>query len=210
MKKNQKAQISSTLSWFVATIVIFFILIIFVFFANLKTLIDKTQNIANSVSMVKTDAFLKEEQQRGLFVLFEKKTDNKKFYDSLKKIVNLIEYRKEKSSPNKFYLDEESEAYTNLEKTIKSDLESKKGTCYVFYVLNNKTKYMADPSASGGEDGSSYQIQYYFRYPKKDFPQELIFLGDIEKNSYSFFFPEKPFVLIKYILEECEDEKQKS
>ncbi|MEM4605921.1 MAG: hypothetical protein QW103_02720 [Candidatus Pacearchaeota archaeon] len=216
MKKSKKAQISNTFSWFVATIVIFFILLIFVFFVSLKDLLDKRGDIPSMVSLVETKSFLNQEEQRRLFILLEEELDNKKFFDIYRDFNKILENKKSTSfisvTKNAFLLDKKSKEYVNLEESIKENLKEKQIFCqnYSLFVVLKETKLaLATPSSAyTGVDDSGFEIFYYFRYPERNFPREIIdYKGSILENNYFFFFPEKYFALIKYFIEECQNEK---
>ncbi|MEM4181898.1 MAG: hypothetical protein QXX68_01960 [Candidatus Pacearchaeota archaeon] len=193
MKKNKKAQISSTLSWFVATIVIFFILMIFVFFAGLKNIKDIKNNIVDDVKTVGTAAFLSQEEQRALFYLFEEEVENKKFYYLTEDFIEKIDpFCSNKINPK---MEDYLKRLNDKNKIIK--------ICSSFFIVNGLS-YIGD----GVSAYSKGRANYCFSYPRgKKYPFQTDFklFSDIEDLSYgySFFFPEKSFALIKYYIEEC-------
>jgi|GEM_PF-7095774 len=177
----KKAQISNTLSWFIATIVIFFILIIFVFFASLKNISNKGKNIGVTVEIVGTDIFLQQEQQRAIYSFFEKDEENKKIYFLVKDFVNNVGNSKEP------YLKEE-----HLLKNI----------CGSFFIIGRDVFWTTD-GLSGYSEG---KINYYLKYPQeKTIERKEGMLATYEDPyyGYSFYFYNKPSILIKYFTEIC-------
>ena len=201
MKNLKKAQISSTLSWFIATIVIFFIIVIFLVFSSIKNVTDTQKNIGAEVELVGTYAFLKQEQQRGLFVLFERGYENRTNYD-------LLSGMRKKIIRNN-YLDQKDGYYAKFSNSLtffSKEMKEKLGECFNFFIVDEKVSYTGD-GFLGYSEGDTF---YYFRFPKDSNldKTDLLLASTVDlKRDFSFFFPEKSFALIKYIKKECPKEK---
>ncbi len=75
--KTKKSQSGSAISWFVATILVFFILILFVSFSTMKDFSKRLNNEKPEIRTIQTDIFDKLEQQRELQVFYWTETNNK-------------------------------------------------------------------------------------------------------------------------------------
>lgn len=196
MKFNNRAQIGATISWFVGFLTIILILIVFLAIGIGKNVVQSAIDGKPKIEIGDSTIFGKSEQQRQMFVLFEGEFENKTNYDIVKSLTQIIQQRSK--------LDSELKEFKLLNQSLTS---KKSDNCFSFYVLDKKTTFVADPSASGGVDASGYDIHYYFYFPKRMFHIETSVTKDIREGTQTFFFPEKPFALIKYISTKCPEEK---
>ncbi len=201
--KSRKAQTGSALSWFIGSIVVAFILLLFFIFGFGKTAVQQTIQGKPEVKLTETTAFHQSEQQRQMFVFFESEYENKDNYDI---IHNLAKKIKKEDISNK-----EDTAYTISEKRLESYLEEQRKStenCFNFFILDNTISYLGD-GFSGYSEGDTI---YYLSFPENKrldkSVSELSRTINLERD-YSFFFPEKSFALIKYIPTEC-SEKDKN
>lgn len=190
--KNKKAQVGSSLTWFVATIVVFFFLLIFlVVFIAYMTKGSITGEMP-SAEVLGSSSFQKSEEQRMLFVLFESEYQNRISFDIVYNFVKILEDRE------KNY--ERTKNFELLNKTIHTIHEKNKNLFNFFIFNKNMVWVVVDLSGY-----SEQKVIYYFRFPsneeiekKEESLDSVINLQPI----YLFYFPEKSFVLISYIKKE--------
>ncbi len=191
--KNKKAQLGQTISWFVGFLVIVFILFLFLFFGIAKTAENRATQGKSSIGISQTDSYNKSEQQRQMFVLFEDEYENTQVYSKIERVIISLE----KDTP----ANKKTQEYEDLKEGIES-INSKKVTCFNITAIDSSIQTLGDPYASNPP-----QISHrYFKFPETLSTNQKIYGPNKEgapAGSYSFFFPEKSFALIKYIPTKC-------
>ncbi len=190
---NKKAQIATTISWFVATLVIVLIIIVFLIFGPGRTVAVNTSVGKQSITLIDENKTLQQsEQQRRNFFFMEIDEDTKITREVLRSFIQTLT---EKKKPDKGEI-------SSINGTIKEIFRKRKssGLCFEIAIRDREIEESFSPGLVGLRRIKKIE---YFIYPPGEFKGDLI-SGDYTtqidwaNNVYTYHFLEKPFALIKY------------
>lgn len=180
--KTKKGQIGSAISWFVATIVVAFILLLFIGFSMGKGPVAKLKDNKPESNIVNTKVFEELEQQRGLFRLFEEEYKNKEGYFIIKNEIISKTITKKNIQNLLLFIEHYSKLY------------QEKDHCFEFYITTSEDYYKDNPE----------YFSVYFNFPDKSQLEFDYEWSIFHKKTYSFPPLEKREIVIKYISKKCE------
>jgi hypothetical protein len=195
---NKKAQTGSTLTWFVGFLIIVFIIFLFIAMSFAGTVVQRMTDGKSEIDSGEAILFQKSEQQRQMFALFENEFEGRENYRSIQEFIKKLQRNKLMSS-------EETGRIANLVNNQKI-----KDICLNFSIIDLEITGPLVPLSFG----RTFQYDRIYYFEPLESKSKKVRRGGTEidhsiiTNSYSFFFPEKPFALIKYIQTKCPETTQ--
>ncbi len=159
MKLDKKAQVASTLGWFVATLVIFLILLVFLFFSG----VVGVQKFAKNSFI---DIHLNEGGQRNLvsmrFLTFVLESDFKG--EKLRKILSRANFFVTKGTEEAYRAGNSEENYGDILKEILNNKNFFEASCYDYLVvLPNNLCFFSFNGEKGSSDFSSLSKEFFYK-----------------------------------------------
>jgi hypothetical protein len=216
---NKKAQTGSTLTWFVGFLVIIFIMFLFIAMSFAGTVVQRMSSGKSEIKHGEIGpSFNKSQQQRQMFVLFENEFGGKENYKIIEAYINEWEFdeyhRHLIGSLNHRHLRNKNH-FKELNLTIYRYLDQEIN-CGTFSILDIRHL------SGAGSTGFRFRLFRYYHFDMENFNLGLtaplnkdFSKSDAEmartkykENKFLFYFPEKPFALIKYIQTKCPEKKE--